>query len=255
MRALLPSVWLLLAGLYSISLLAVFKPFSAAEDWPAPKPVNETVRAKEPHSVALPSAAAAVAPAFQLVSLAAPVAAEAKSKDEWVQIAGYTTMVFAEPTAASSVLSAYAAGRPLRVISREQGFARVQDLGSGQFGWVKEAALAPFTGGYREREQPVLAPQLVASAAPVEVAPVAPQAAVLPAIAAKGAVLAKKIKPPRSPVAAVTAVSAKPETAAAGAEPGQRGFFGLRRAQPQRVALRGNESGFAGMISRALGGR
>jgi hypothetical protein len=91
--------------------------------------------------------------------------------------------------------------------------------------------------------------------APAEAVPVAPQAAVLPAIPAKGAVLAKKIKPPRSPVAAVTAVSAKPETAAAGAEPGQRGFFGLRRAQPQRVALRGNESGFAGMISRALGGR
>jgi hypothetical protein len=256
MRALLPSVWLLLAGLYSISLLAVIKPFSAADDWPAPKPVNETVRAKQPHPGAAPTGAAeAAAPSFQLVSLAAPVAAEAKPKDEWAQIAGYTTMAFAEPTPASSVLSAYAAGRPLRVIAREHGFARVQDLGSGQFGWVKEAALAPFTGGYRQREEPVVAPQLVASVAPVEAVPAAPQAAIPLAMPAKTVLSAKRIKPPRSPVPAVTAVSAKADTATAAAEPGQRGFFGLRRTQPQRVALRGSESGFAGMISRALGGR
>jgi hypothetical protein len=261
MRALLPSVWLLLACLYSVSLLAVIKPFSAVDDWPAPKPVNETVRAKQPHPEAAPTAAAeAAAPSFQLVSLAAPVAAEAKPKDEWAQIAGYTTMAFAEPTPASSVLSAYAAGRPLRVISREHGFARVQDLGSGQFGWVKEAALAPFTGGYRQREQPVVAPQLVASVAPVEAeaveaVPAAPQAAIPQAMPAKVVLAAKRIKPPRSPVPAVTADSATADTATAAAEPGQRGFFGLRRTQPQRVALRGNESGFAGMISRALGGR
>ena len=76
------------------------------------------------------------------------------------------------------------------------------------------------------------------------------QAAIPPA---KVAVSAKKGKPPRSPVAAVAVATAKAESAAV--EPGQRGFFGFRRAQPQRVALGGNQSGFAGMINRAFGGR
>ncbi len=104
------------------------------------------------------------------VSLAAPVAPKGVERhDEWVQIAGYTTVVRAEPTTASPVLFAYAAGRPLRVIAREGGFARVQDLGSGQYGWVKESALAPFTGGYRQREDVAPQPQVVASAAPASV--------------------------------------------------------------------------------------
>jgi hypothetical protein len=251
MRALLPSVWLLLAGLYSVSLLAVIKPFSAVEDWPAPEPVYETVRAKDPSSVASRFAAEAATPEIQLVSLAA--APKATPNDEWAQIADYTTMVFAEPTAASSVLSAYPAGRPLRVIAREHGFARVQDLGSGQFGWVKEAALAPFTGEYRRHQEPVAAPQLTASVAPVQAAPEMAQAAAPQAVPAKPTVAAKRIKPPRDPVAVVAAVNSKTDTAVA--EPGQRGFFGFRRAQTQRVALRGNQSGFAGMINRAFGGR
>ena len=167
MRGLLASVWLLLAGLYTVSLLALIQPFSRIDDWPTPPPLNETVRAKEPRPVALQSPAEAAAPSFQLVSLAAPVAPKnVERHDEWVQIAGYTTVVRAEPTTASPVLFAYAAGRPLRVIAREGGFARVQDLGSGQYGWVKDSALAPFTGGYRQREDVAPEPQLVASAAP-----------------------------------------------------------------------------------------
>jgi hypothetical protein len=162
-------------------------------------------------------------------------------------------MVFAEPMTASSVLSAYPAGLPVRVIAREHGFARVQDLGSGQFGWVKEASLAPFSGGARQREEPVLVPQVVASVAPVEAAPEAPQAAAPKPVPAKVAVSAKKAKPPRSPAPVVSVATAKAEPAAA--EPGQRGFFGFRRAQPQRVALGGNQAGFAGMINRAFGGR
>ena len=64
------------------------------------------------------------------------------------------------------MLFAYSVGRPLRVISREGGFARVQDLGSGQLGWVRESSLAPFTGGYRQREERVAEP--VVAAAPPE---------------------------------------------------------------------------------------
>ena len=39
------------------------------------------------------------------------------------------------------------------------------------------------------------------------------------------------------------------------AEPEQRGLFGFRRNRPQRIALSGNDSGFAGIINRAFGSR
>ncbi|MCJ7526508.1 MAG: hypothetical protein MUO37_00105, partial [Methyloceanibacter sp.] len=151
MRGLLPSVWLLLAALYTASILSLIQPFARDEDWPAPPPVNETVRAKQPLAVA-PQAAPEQAMPAQQVAFAAPMQPKIGRRDEWVQIAGYTTMVRAQPSATSTVLLAYAVGRPLRVIAREAGFARVQDLGSGQFGWIKETSLAPFTGGYRQRE-------------------------------------------------------------------------------------------------------
>jgi hypothetical protein len=252
----LATVWLLLAGLYTVSLLALIQPFSPIDDWPTPPPLNETVRAKELRPVALQPPAEAAAPSFQLVSLAAPVAPKnVERHDEWVQIAGYTTVVRAEPMTASPVLFAYAAGRPLRVIARERGFARVQDLGSGQYGWVKESALAPSTGGYRQREDVAPQPQVVASIAPASVpaqvaTPQVPasQATRPKAIAAK-AVSAKRIQPPRPDPAAARP---KKEMVAA-AEPGQRGFFGMRRDRPQRVALSGNDPGFAGIISRAFG--
>ena len=244
MRGLLPSVWLILAGLYTVSLLALIQPFSRIDDWPTSPPVNETVRAKEPRGVALRSAAEAAAPSFQLVSLAAPIAPKAVERQvEWVQIGDYTTVVRAEPTTASPVLFAYAAGRPLRVIAREGGFARVQDLGSGQYGWVKQSALAPFTGGYRQHEDLAPQPQLIAAApasVPAQMATPqvpAPQAIAPKPSAAKVAVSAKRIQPPRPDPAA-----ARPDKeAVAAVEPGQRGFFGLRRNRPQRVALSGNE--------------
>ena len=255
MRGLLASVWVLLAGLYTVSLLALIRPFSFIDDWPTPPPLNETVLAKEPRRVALQPPAEAAAPSLQLASLAGPVAPkDVERHDEWVQIAAYTTGVRAEPMTASPVLFAYAAGRPLRVIAREGGFARVQDLASGQYGWVKESALAPFTGGYRQREDVAPEPQLVASAAPVSAPaqlaapPVPASHATAPkAIAAKVAVSAKRIQPRPDPAVA------RPKKEVAMAEPGQRGFFGMRRDRPQRVALSGGDSGFAGLISRAFG--
>jgi hypothetical protein len=258
MRGLLPSVWLLLATLYTTSILALVSPFSAIDDWPTPLPTNETVRAKEPGPVASPEAEP-FALSLQLVSLAAPVAPKPQRHDEWVQIAGYTTVVRAEPTTASPVLLAYSVGRPLRVIAREAGFARVQDLGSGQYGWVKETSLAPFTGGYRQPEDAIVQPQLVASAAPPPTAeqPVAAQSAAPAPVAAQATaakpvvIAAKKSQPARNDAAAARA---KTEMVAA-AGPGQRGLFGMRRERPQRVALRGGNSGFGGIFSRAFGGR
>jgi hypothetical protein len=237
-------VWLLLAALYTASILSLIQPFARDEDWPAPPPVNETVRAKQPLAVA-PQAAPEAMPAQQ-VAFVVPTQPKIGRRDEWVQIAGYTTMVRAQPSAASPVLLAYAVGRPLRVIAREAGFARVQDLGSGQFGWIKETSLAPFTGGYRQREDVIAEPQLVASAAP--------QATVAKAVA----VSAKRIQPPRND--AIAARSKKDMVAAI--EGGDRGSLGKRRDRPQRIAMRGdntsgdgassNDTSFAGLFGRAF---
>ena len=82
---------------------------------------------------------------------------------------------------------------------------------------------------------------------------VAPQAVAPPAPVAKAVVVAaRKLRPPRSDAAA-----ARPdkETVVAAAEPEQRGLFGFRRNRPQRIALSGNDSGFAGIINRAFGSR
>jgi hypothetical protein len=64
-------------------------------------------------------------------------------------------------------------------------------------------------------------------------------------------VAARKLRPPRSDEAATRPDK---ETVAA-AEPEQRGLFGFRRIRPQRIALSGNDSGFAGIINRAFGSR
>ena len=245
MRGLLPSVWLLAAALYIASLHSLIQPFSGNEVWPAPPPTNETVRAKQPLSLApkpYPEGEASL-----VLAVAAPVPApKIERRDEWVQIAGYTTVVRAEPTTASPVLFAYAVGRPLRVIAREGGFARVQDLGSGQFGWVKESSLVPFVGGYRQREQQMVEPQ---------VAVAEPQATVAKPLVAVAkpktyAAAAKKVEQPR--IAAIAA-RAKKETVAV-VETGDRGLSRKKRDRIQRVALGGRNTGLAAMVDRAFRG-
>ena len=86
--------------------------------------------------------------------------------NEWVQVASFTTVVHARPSSSSPVISAYPIGQELRVIARESGFARVQDLGSGHLGWITKAALVPRMRGYRLREQMPAEPQIVAAAEP-----------------------------------------------------------------------------------------
>ena len=138
----LPSVWLIGAALYTALILFLIRPSS--EEWPMPPPTGETVRAKQP-----------------VASVAAVTEPKVERRNEWVQVAAYTTVVRSRPLAV-----AYSAGRPLRVIAREAGFVHIQDLGSGQLGWVKEGALGPFVGGYREREVGPAAPQIAAVAPP-----------------------------------------------------------------------------------------
>ena len=147
MRTPLPSVWLIGAALYTALILFLIRPSS--EEWPTPPPNGETVRAKQP-----------------VASVAAVTEPKVERRNEWVQVAAYTTVVRSRPSLAAPVLLAYSAGRPLRVIAREAGFVHIQDLGSGQLGWVKEGALGPFVGGYREREDGPAAPQIAAVAPP-----------------------------------------------------------------------------------------
>jgi hypothetical protein len=248
MRGLLPSVWLLGAALYTASILSLTSPFAGDESWPAPPPVNETVVAKLPPAITVQALARTQAP---LVLAALTPKPKAEHRPEWVQVAGYTTMVRARPSAEAAPLYAYAVGRPLRVITREGRFVRVQDLGSGKLGWVEESSLVPFFGGYRQRAPRVAEPLVAAvspEAAPVLQAEAAVEAPVAAPIAAP-VVVANKAKPPRGD--AVAARIAK-ETATE-AEPVERGLFRRKRGV-QRVALGGRGSGMAGMIDRAIRG-
>ncbi|MGV1015078.1 MAG: SH3 domain-containing protein [Methyloceanibacter sp.] len=86
----------------------------------------------------------------EVVLTLAPV--QAGRHIEWVQAARYMAVARAQASTAAPVLFAATYGRPLRLIERDAAFARVQDLGTGQLGWVETRALAPFFGGYRQRE-------------------------------------------------------------------------------------------------------
>ena len=242
MRGLLPSVWLLGAALYTTSILSLTKPFSGDEEWPLPPRVTETVMAKQQRVMTQ----AVAEPEAPLVLAALPAKPKAEPRNEWVQVALYTTMVRARPSAEAPPLYAYSVGRPLRVLAREGRFVRVQDLGSGKLGWIDEASLAPFSGGYRQREQRIAEPQIAAVAPPPVVAVEPDAAAAKPTLTP---VVARKPQPPRSD--GIAARMAK-ETVAA-TEPSERGLFRKRRGV-QRVALGGREKGLASMIDRVIRG-
>jgi hypothetical protein len=244
------------AALYTALTLFLSRP--VIEDWPLPRQVHETAVTKQPAKSARLVFADEALAVFAPAEPVPPVKFQPKAAwhNEWVQIAAYTTVGRLRPSATSPVLFAYAVGRPLRVIAREDGFVRVQDLGSGQLGWVSEASLAPFTGGYRQPEQRVTEPVVAAVAPPAtvaavdlpatvaaldSVAPVTP-VAVKPATPAAG----KKAAQPRS------AAKSSKETVAA-AEPAPRGLFRRKRNQVQHVALGSEGSGVAAIMQRALG--
>jgi hypothetical protein len=248
MRGLLPSVGLIGAALYTASILSLTKPF-AEENWPAPPPVTETVVAKTPPAITTQALGG-----FTLVLAALPAKPKAERRNELVQVTGYTAMVRSRPSPLSPPRGAYTAGKPLRVIAKEGAYVKIQDLGSGQLGWIEEASLAPFAGGYR---RPTPAAPLVASVTPqpepslvasAEAAP-APAPAHMTSVAATP-LAARKPKPPRGD--AIAAKLAK-ETVAE-AEPEARGLFRRNKRAVQRVALGGRNNGLTGMIDRAIRG-
>jgi hypothetical protein len=238
MRGLLPSVWLLGAALYTALILFLSQPVSEA--WPLPPPANETVRAKQPLK-AVKLDPDVEGPLEQAV--ATPTTEpRIERRNEWVQVAGYTTVGRSQPFSASPVLFAYSVGRPLRVIAREDGFVRVQDLGSGRLGWVKETSLIPFFGGYRQRPGPVAEP-LVAAAEPEAAVAKSHEPPVVTQLAAK------RVPQPRN-----AAIAAQPPKAnVAAIEPGTRGYR-RKRNQVQHVALDSQGSGVAAIMQRAFRG-
>jgi hypothetical protein len=51
--------------------------------------------------------------------------------------------MLASPSSSAPTTYGFPAGRPFRLIGRDGGFAKIQDLKSGASGWINEAALAP----------------------------------------------------------------------------------------------------------------
>jgi Bacterial SH3 domain len=220
-------VWLAGAALYTAVTLLLAQSLHGHGMSPDVA-VNETVRAKHPLAKEV------------ILPLTLPPEAATKRRIEWVQAARYMAVVRAQPSAASPVLFASTYGRPLRVIGREADFVRVQDLGSGQLGWIEARAISRFIGGYRQRE--VTPPVVVAES---QVSPEATPQAMLVATAPEAAATAK-------PLAQAAVSQSKPERVAASGL--SRNMIRKNRAWPQRVADR-RHGGFAGIMQRALFGR
>jgi hypothetical protein len=228
MSRLLLCVWLVGAALYTAATLLLAQSLHGhglSPDFA----VNETVRAKHPLAKEV------------ILPLTLRPEAAAKRRIEWVQAARYMAVVRAQPSASSPVLFASTYGRPLRVIGREADFVRVQDLGSGQLGWIEARAISPFVGGYRQREA-TPAVVVAESQVPREETP----RAMLVATASEAAATDSK------PLARAAVSPSKPERV--GASGLSRSMFRKNRMGPQRVADR-RHGGFAGIMQRTFFGR
>jgi hypothetical protein len=153
MARILPSLWLLGAALYTAGTLVLVQPFhSELEPGSLIIPINETIKAKQPPA---DDARAALPP------LPRPELGRLRT-GQWVQVVGYTAVVRAVPAMSGHVLAGYPVGQPFRVLVQDGDFVRVQDLRSGQLGWIRKASLGPYTDGYRQRRV-VMTPQLAAA--------------------------------------------------------------------------------------------
>jgi hypothetical protein len=248
----LPSLWLLAAALFAAATLLL--DHSLYADGPLTRAAaNETVRAKEPLKIASMAAATAGAPSEKAASLGAVVTLSLEPprvegsarRSEWVQVAGYTTVVHARPSSSSPVILAYPIGQQFRVIAREAGFARVQDLGSGQLGWIEETSLTPLIRGYRVREVTPPEPQ-------VAVAEPSPPRAEMLIRPVKVAAVATPQPPRRTPTMPIPETAPVPETASQPEWEG--GIFRKRRDQPELIAAHGHRGELATLVQRAFSG-
>jgi hypothetical protein len=233
-RRFLPSLWLLGAAFYAAATLLLDHSLYT-DALLAQAAARETVRAKQP----LKLATVTTERPAQGPGPAAPLPAPSKPhRDEWVQVAGYTTVVHARPSSISPVVSAYPAGQQLRVIAREGGFARVQDVASGQLGWIEQTSLAPLIRGYREREAAPPEPQVAAA----EPSPPREAPAIRPVKLATA--------PRRPPRRALT----MPTPQIAAQQDWEGGIFKKRRDQPQLIATHAHGGDLAALVQRAFSG-
>jgi hypothetical protein len=235
MKWLLPLLWLAAAAV--CAAVAVLTAQPVLDGLPVSAAVaHETVVAEQ-----MPSLAA------QSVTPELPVAPEAAAPDsaarpqaakhtEWVAIIGFTAVVRAGPSARAPVVTAYPVGHAFRVIERRGDFARVQDLSSGQLGWVSAASIGAFLPGYREREAPLA--QLVAASAQTAAAP---QGA---AKLAAAQVSHTAVAAPARPKAVTVAL----------AEPLDHPALMHASLKPQRVAENEAHDGMTALVERAFSG-
>ncbi len=231
MNRLLPLLWLLGAALYAAANLLTTQPF--LDGLPVSAAVaHETVVAKQ-----MPNLAAEPAdPELPADSAAAEPQPVVKPRNEWVAIIGYTAVIRAEPSVSAPVVTAYPIGHALRVIGRKGDFARVQDLSSGQLGWVSAASIGAFLPGYRERETPLM-----------------------PLLVARTDTLPPKVVPTKmaEPIAShdVIAAAARPKAdSVAAAESPDHPMIVRASLKPQRVAQNQADGGVAALVERAFSG-
>ena len=84
---------------------------------------------------------------FQQQETTGPSAGEEPAEqEEWARVVAGTADMRSEPSMQAQLIYALPAGWQVRVISRQPGWAQVQDANSGAAGWVEATALAPSGG-------------------------------------------------------------------------------------------------------------
>jgi hypothetical protein len=109
---------------------------------PSPPPAATTAAPAEEATGALPATQpvpqGVPAPPVEQAAPAKPIEGAGK-----ILISKRPIEMLAAPSSSASAMYGFPAGRPFRLIDREAGFARIQDLKSGASGWIEEAALEP----------------------------------------------------------------------------------------------------------------
>lgn len=186
---------------------------------PSPLP-SATAEPAEEATGALPAAE----PVPQEVQAPPPKPIEGAGK---ILISKRPIEMLAAPSSTASAMYGFPAGRPFRLIDREAGYARIQDLKSGASGWIDEAAL-----------EPARMPAASAPATPKPTARAHPKAAPTPkATAAKPKATAAKPSAPKK--ATAEAETAEPDPA----------------QPPKRGGLFGGKGPIAGILQGAFGAR
>jgi hypothetical protein len=252
-----PSLFLTGAVLYAAgTLLAVAPPVDTLLVLhPPASPINETVRAKTPavddHSA---GKTGSVAPADGTVTGSLPPlprpplsGPDRLKRGQWVEVVGYMAVARAEPAPSGYVLAGYPVGQPFRVIAQRNGFVRVQDLRSGQMGWIRETSLTPYTGYPRHATPP---PILIAKAPPVTAAPEVPSAPPVMLAAAMPQPAPVTVRRGREPYALGPAAEAKPEASPPETSPPET----EKRGRFWRVAARPQGDSFPALMQRAFSG-